>query len=83
MSKAREGWSWGTTDSGEWLTILGSHWSSPTLYDTAEEATLAKPVALDQPWNADRAVLAYVRETYHPGVTSGQAYCVLKTERGA
>lgn len=73
MSK-REGWSWGTADGPEWLTILGSHWGSPILAATADEAI--KPEALNAEWNTDRAALAHVTEVYHPGVASGRAYRV-------
>ena len=73
----RSGWAWGTTDSGEWLTILGSHWAPGVLVPTAEEAI--RPVVADAEWNAGRFFLAYVSEVYHPGVSSGRAYRIDKT----
>lgn len=74
----RLGYSAGTTDSGEWLTILGSHHAAPTLYATEAEARDAIPADLG-PWLADRMVVKLVREVYHPGVTgSGRAYRIVK-----
>lgn len=77
--KRREGWAWGTTDGGEWLTILGSHWASPTLADTAGDAVL--PEAAAAPWLRDRMVLAHVSEVWHPGVASGRAYRINRIEQ--
>jgi len=36
--RAPEGYAVGTTDSGEWLTLLGSHWEAMPLFRTAEQA---------------------------------------------
>jgi len=77
----RKGWAWGTTDGGEWLTILGSHWSAPLLADTAAEAAL--PEAASAPWLRDRMVLAHVTETWHPGVASGRAYRINQIEQAS
>ena len=71
--KVREGWAYGTTDSGDWLTILGSHWKAP---DLALEAGGA--IRPDVEWIQDRLILARVRETWHPGVASGRAYRILE-----
>ncbi len=74
---AREGWAWGMTDSGEWLTILGSAWDTPPLAPTADQAQ--RPPALDAEWRRDRATLARVREMWHPGVSgSGLAYLIIE-----
>lgn len=70
----RQGWAWGTTDGGQWLTILGSHYERPVLTATAGEAV--RPAAYNAPWFADERapILAYVVEVWHPGVASGRAY---------
>lgn len=68
----RHGWSWGTTDSGEWLTILGSHHRAPVLAPTPEDAV--RNTYYDQPWMEGRGILARVTEVYHPGVSGGRAY---------
>lgn len=36
---ARKGWTWGTTDHGEWLSIAGSYHACPHLAETPESAT--------------------------------------------
>jgi hypothetical protein len=33
-----EGYAVGTTDGGEWLTVLGSHWATIPLFETPEMA---------------------------------------------
>lgn len=76
---AREGYSAGTTDSGEWLTILGSYHAAPVLYATMAEARAAIPANL-HPSLAERMVVKLVREVYHPGVTgSGHAYRIIES----
>lgn len=79
----RQGWAWGTTGAGEWLTILGSHWERPALAATAEEAV--RPEAYDAPWFAGEhaPILAHVTEVWHPGVESGRAYRINRTATGA
>lgn len=66
------GYSWGTAEGGEWLTILGSHWAPPVLTDHPEEAKRPHPSA---------NVLARVERCYHPGVASGRAFRILHIER--
>ena len=77
-----EGWAWGTTDGGEWLTIPGSVYAHPTLHPTAGDAPRPTYVILGHD-----LVLARVREVAHHGVTvTGLAYRILEVhapqERG-
>lgn len=52
-----EGYAVGTTDGGEWLTILGSHWETIPLFSTAEAA---------EAWWAEKWATNMPGEWYQP-----------------
>jgi hypothetical protein len=77
----RTGWAYGTTSSGQWLTIPGSAYKRPVLHparEDAETALAASPLAGNPHMHL---TVAHVTEVEHGGVTvTGLAYRITAGE---